>query len=201
MKNTINSPIVITVIVIISLFVLKSQMNSRLGSELRGVYEELIAIAEDASSDVEKTKAIQDFSEQISRQIKEGFSIGLSSNGNEKEESRDSKILRVKKEIKLLEIQELPSAYDNRQSFYCTIKNESEFPIKSLRINYDYFREGALIDTENDWLSEIAVLDVQESVNIKHTRNLPSKFTDEEKTAFTFDQVKASVTSFQIIED
>jgi hypothetical protein len=41
MNKIINSPIVITLIVILSLVVMKSQMKPHLGSEIRGAYEEL----------------------------------------------------------------------------------------------------------------------------------------------------------------
>ena len=190
----------ITIIVILSVFVMKSQMKPHLGSEIRGAYEELIAIAEDASSDAGKTKAIQDFAEQVSSQLKAGFSSGFSSSDKETEESNESKFLRTKNQIKLTGIKEIPSQYDSRQSVIFSIKNESEFPVKSVRVNIDYFREGELIDTKNEWLNEIEILGVGENVNLKKDRSISNKLSEEEKVAFTFDEVKVSVTSFKIVE-
>lgn len=189
-----------TLIVILSLAVMKSQMKSHLGSEIRGAYEELIAIAEDASSDAEKTKAIQDFAEQIAGQLKAGFSSGFSSSGDDGEESKDAKFLRIKKQIKLEGIKEVPSQYSSRQGVLFRVKNKSEFAIKSIKVNFDYYRGGELIDTSNEWLNEIEVLDAGESINLKKDRNMPNGLSEPEKVAFTFDEVKAAVTSFRIVE-
>jgi hypothetical protein len=179
---------------------MKSQMKPHLGSEIRGAYEELIAIAEDASSDADKTKAIQDFAEQIAGQMKAGFSSGFSSGGDDGEESKDAKFLRIKKQIKLLGIKEVPSQYSSRQGVLFSVKNESEFPVKSIKVNFDYYRAGELIDTKNEWLNEIEVLDAGESINLKKDRSLPNGLSEPEKIAFTFDEVKASITSFRIVE-
>ena len=193
--------LVITLIVILSLAVMKSQMKSHLGSEIRGAYEELIAIAEDASSDAEKTKAIQDFAEQIAGQLKAGFSSGFSSGGDDDgEESTDAKFLRIKKQITLEGIKEVPSQYSGGQGVLFSVKNESEFPIKSIKVNFDYYRAGELIDTKNEWLNEIEVLDAGESMNLKKDRSLPNGLSEPQKNAFTFDEVKASITSFRIVE-
>lgn len=199
MNKIINSPIVITLIVILSVVVMKSQMKPHLGSEIRGAYDELIAIAEDASTDADKTKAIQDFAEQVAGQLKAGFSSGFSS-GDDDEESTDAKFLRVKKQIKVEGIKEVPSQYNGRQSVLFNVTNESELPVKSIKVNFDYFRAGVLIDTKNEWLNEIEVLDAGESINLKKDRSISNDLSDEEKVAFTFDEVKASITSFRVVE-
>lgn len=80
MWNKINSPIVITIIAVASLFVLRMAMKPKLASEIRGVYEELNAIIEDSASDAEKSKAIQNFTQEIGTQIREGFAAGFKSN-------------------------------------------------------------------------------------------------------------------------
>ena len=80
MWNKINSPIVITIIAVASLFVLRMTMKPKLASEIRGVYEELNAIIEDSASDAEKSKAIQNFTQEIGTQIREGFAAGFKSN-------------------------------------------------------------------------------------------------------------------------
>lgn len=201
MNRIINSPIVITLIVIVAAFTLKSQMKSDFGSEIRGAYDELISIAQDASSDAEKTKAIQDFSEQIAKQLKTGFSMGLSADAKGKAESDEAKFVRVKKLVRVEGVRAVPSQFDSRQSVMFTIKNESEFPLQQVKVNLDYYREGKLIDTSNEWLNEIKVLAVGESINLKKDRNLPNKMSDEEKAAFTADRFEVSVTSFRIVEN
>jgi len=201
MNKIINSPLVITIIVIIAAFVIKSQMKPHLGSEIRGAYEEIISIAEDASSDVEKTKAIQDFAQQISTQLRAGFSSGFSPNEEDEEESKESKFLRTKTGIKLDGIKEVPSQFSGRQSFIFSISNESDYPVKSIMVNFDYYRDGELIDTTNERLNEIEILDLGERVNLKEDRSISNKLSEEEQIAFTFDEVKASITSFRIVEN
>ena len=201
MNKIINSPIVITIIVIIAAFVIKSQMKAHLGSEIRGAYEEIISIAEDASSDVEKTKAIQDFAQQISTQLRAGFSSGFSPNEEDGEESKESKFLRTKTGVKLGGIKEVPSQFSGRQSFIFSISNGSDYAVKSIMVNFDYYRDGVLIDTTNERLNEIEILDLGERVNLKEDRSILNKLSEEEQIAFTFDQVKASITSFRIVEN
>ena len=66
----------------------------------------------------------------------------------------------------------MPSQYNGRQSVLFSVKNESEFPIKSIKVNFDYFRAGELIDTKNEWLNKIEVLDAGESINLKKDRSI-----------------------------
>lgn len=201
MQKLINSPIVIAALVIFAAFILQSQTKSHLGAEIRGAYEELIAIAEDASSDTEKTKAIQSFAEQIATQIREGFSAGFSKPTKEDaEESDEARFLRVKRAVEVTGVKETPSPYEGRQSVLFTVSNKSEFAIRSIKVNLDYYRGGELIDTKNEWLSEVEVLDCQESINVKEDRSISSKLSAEEQAAQTFDQVTVSVTSFRIVE-
>ena len=125
----LNSPILITILVIIAAFVLKSQIKTGLASEIRGVYDEIISIAEDASSDAQKTKAIQDFAEQIGTQVRSGFSIGFSSKNGEIKD-KDAVFLEAKKKIQVTDVKEVQSEWPGRQSTIFKIKNNSEYQIK-----------------------------------------------------------------------
>ena len=125
----LNSPILITILVIIAAFVLKSQIKTGLASEIRGAYDEIISIAEDASSDAQKTKAIQDFAEQIGTQVRSGFSIGFSSKNGEIKD-KDAVFLEAKKKIQVTDVKEVQSEWPGRQSTIFKIKNNSEYQIK-----------------------------------------------------------------------
>ena len=125
----LNSPILITILVIIAAFVLKSQIKTGLASEIRGAYDEIISIAEDASSDAQKTKAIQDFAEQIGTQVRSGFSIGFSSKNGEIKD-KDAVFLEAKKKIQVTDVKEVHSEWPGRQSTMFKIKNNSEYQIK-----------------------------------------------------------------------
>jgi hypothetical protein len=196
MNKIINSPIVITIIVIVAAFVLKNQTKPQLASEIRGAYDEIIAIAEEAGSDTEKTEAIREFSEQIATQLKAGFSSGFSSGGDD--ESREEKFLRTKKNVNISELREIQSEWNGRQTVLFKIENSSEFAITQLKVNLEFYRDGELIDVKNETLNEIKVLDAGESIAAKKDRNTPNSLSDEEKAAFAFDEVRASITSFNI---
>jgi hypothetical protein len=196
MKQIINSPIVITIIVIIAAFVLKSQSDFKLGSEMRGAYDALIDIAEDASSDEDKTKAIQDFAEQIASQLKEGFSAGFAS-GDDDKESREAKFLRTLENVQVTEIREIPSEWKGRQTVLFKIENNSEYPLSQIKVNLEYYRDGELIDVKNESLHEIKVLDAGKSFTAKEDRNMPNHLTEEEKATHPYDEVRVSVTSFK----
>jgi len=77
MWSKINSPIVITIIAIVSVFALKITTKPKLVTEVRGVFEELNTIIEDSASDAEKNKAVRKFAQEIATQIREGFSVGM----------------------------------------------------------------------------------------------------------------------------
>lgn len=192
--KTINSPIVITIIVIISAFILKSQSKPN----FEGAYEQLISIAEDAGSDPEKTKVIQKFAEQIASRLKVGFSRGFSS--DDESENRDEKFLRVKKNINVTDVKEIQSEWQGRQSTMFRVENKSKYPITQIRVNLEFYKNGELIDVKNEHLHEIKVLDSGESFTAKKDRKTPNQLSDAEKKEFAFDDVKVAITSFHITE-
>jgi|GEM_PF-2107696 len=194
----LNSPLFIAILAIAALFILKAQIKPTLANEIRGAYDELIAIAEEAGSDAEKTKAIQDFSKQIASQLKTGFSAGFSS--GKEEESREQKFLKAKRQVEISGIKEVPSQWNGQQATLFTITNASALPISQLKLNFHFYKNGALIDAKNEWINEIKVLDTGESLAITKNRALPNQLSDEEKTALAHDKVEIIVTAFEIVQ-
>lgn len=203
MKTFLNSPLFIAILVIAALFILRETQQPRIASEVEAVYDEIVEIVEDGGSDLEKTKALQTFAQEIAAQLKTGFSAGFSSDGTDKEkkESREAKFLRIREQLILSAPKEIAASRNTTQEFIYTIKNESDTPIRSLRINYEYFNNGQLIDVSNDWISEVKVLPAGESVAMKESRNLPRDTPEAEIEQNRFDSVKLSVTSFDPVED
>lgn len=201
MNKTVNSPIVVAIFVVVSLFILKAQTKPKLASEIRGAYEELMAIAEEAGTDGEKTKAIQTFAEEIATQLREGFQAGFKSPEKEKKESREEKFLRTRKSILLSEAKEVNSSSKSTQYFIFTITNNLEVPIRQLKVNCEFFNSGHLIDVKNEWISEIKALAPGENISIKKSRNLPRDLEEGEVGSHKFDQVQLTVTSFELIEN
>lgn len=203
MCKIINSPIAITIIVIAAAYVLIAREKSQIATEISGAYDTLVEIAEDATSAPEKTKAIQDFAEQIASQLKAGFSMGFSSHpgSDDGEESDNARYLRVRKLIKIENLKEIPAQFQSRQAVIFTLKNESEYPINMIKINFDYYRDGVLIDTKNEWLNEIKILDAGEMSSLKKERSFPNQASPEEMAELRFDEVKAKLTSFMILKE
>lgn len=201
MTKIINSPLFIAIFIVLSLFILRAQTKPRIAFEMRRAYEEIIAIAEEASSDGEKSKAIQAFAQEISTQMREGFQAGFKSPEQEKKESREEKFLRTRKSILLSEAQEVNSSSKSSQHFLFTITNNLKIPIRQLKVNCEFFNSGKLIDVKNEWISEIKALAPGESISIKKSRNLPRDLEEGEVESHKFDQVKLTVTSFELIEN
>lgn len=198
MNKVINSPIAITLIVIVAAFVLAKQNKAHLAGEIQATYDTLVAIAADATSDAEKTKAVQNLAEQLANQIKVGFSIGWNST---QESDKKFSFLEVRKQIKIENLKEIPTQWETRQSVILTLKNESDYPIEHINLNLDYYKDGILIDTKHKSLHGIKILAPGEATSVKEERSFPKRDNPEEMEALIFDSVKASITSFNIIKE
>ncbi len=198
MNKIINSPIAITLIVILAAFVLAKQNKAHLAGEIQATYDTLVAIAADATSDAEKTKAVQDLAEQLANQIKVGFSSGWNNND---ESDKKFSFLEVRKQIKIENLKEIPTQWETRQSVIFTLKNESDYPIEHINLNLDYYKDGILIDTKHKSLHGIKILAPGEATSVKEERSFPKRDNPEEMEALIFDSVKANITSFQIIKE
>jgi hypothetical protein len=200
MNKIINSPIVVAIFVVVSLFILKAQIKPKVASEIRCAYDELMSIAEEAGSDGEKTKAIQSFAEEIATQIRAGFQAGFTSPEKDKKESREEKFLRTKELVFLSEPEITKSSQKSTQNFMYQITNNTDAPIKQIKINYEYYRGDSLIDVENKWISEIKALADGDRIAIKGQRYLRGYETDEELETMKFDRIDLKITDFEIIE-
>jgi len=202
MKKFFNSPLFITLLVISALIVMRATQKPKIASEIQAAYEEVVRIAEDGGSDIEKTKALQIFAEEIASQLKTGFSAGFGSNGSDKakEESREEEFLRIRDQISISEPKEVAGSSSRRQEYVYTLTNNSNQIIKSLRINHDFFINKELIDTKNDWVSEVKALAPGDSVSMKDYHSLPGNIPEEEMDSHTFDSVKLVVTSFDTVD-
>lgn len=199
MWNKINSPIVITIIAIASLFVLRATVQPKLATEIRGAYNELAAILEDAANDAEKNKAIRNFAQEIATQIQEGFSAGFISNDAEKEDE-DKVYLETKNKIEIRGIKFVKAKWSGREGFIFQIKNNSAKHITSLKLNYEFYKNGELIDCANEWVSSIKILEPNQEIAIGGERQLPSGTSEKEYDKYGSDEVKIKITSFDIKE-
>ncbi len=196
MWQKINSPIVITVIAISALFAFRASMKPHWASEIRGVYEELIAIVEDGASDTEKTKALQQFTQEIATQVREGFQAGFGSGLDGR--NKDKAYLQAKAGIEIHGVRFVKSQWPGREQFIFTIRNNSDEHIGMLKLNYEAYKGGELINVENKWVSEIKILGPGEEMAMRGERSYPQGVQAEEYDLYKSDEVKIRITSFDI---
>ncbi len=196
MWNKINSPIVITIIAVASLFVLRATMKPKLASEIRGAYEELNAILEDGASDAHKTKAIQTFAQEISTQMRAGFKSDDAKNASE------TKVyLETKNKIKIDNIKFVKAKWPGREAFIFQIENKSNKYISNVHLNYEFYKNGELIDCKNKWVTAIKILEPNQKIALSEDRRLvPQGTPKEEYDKYKSDEVKISITSFSVKE-
>lgn len=195
MWKTINSPIVITIIAIAAIFVLRATTKPKLASEIRGAYKELNAIIEDGGSDAEKNKAIQKFAQEMATQLRDGFEEGFKSD-NPKKDDKDKVYLAAKQKINISDIKFVKTDWPTNEKVIFVLKNNSDKPINNLKLNYEYYKQGKLIDCRNGWIHEIKILEPNQGIALSDQRGL----TKEDPNDYRSDEAKINVTSFDIVQ-
>ena len=122
MWKKINSPIVVCLIAVGGLLLIQTLSKPKLASEVRGLYQELMSIAEEGSNDAEKSLAIQKFATEISKQIKTGFSLGFKSNSDGKKD-KDLEFIEVKDKVVVSGFKFVESSWGGRETFIFKLKN------------------------------------------------------------------------------
>ena len=191
MWKTLNSPFVILVIVIIAVFAFKATTKPKLADEIRGAYKELNAVIQDSATDAEKSKAVRAFAQEMATQIREGFAAGLESS---KKDDEYKAYIDTRDKIKISDIRFVKSKWPGREKIVFTVSNDSDKYISNLKLNYQFYKQGELIDSENRWVSEIKILGPGEKIAVGRDRQLPEEDTDEYRS----DGVKIIGTSFDI---
>ena len=176
-REFVNSPIVVAIVVIASAFVLVNSAKPTGAQEIRGVYDELTKIMEE-SSEGEKKLVVQNFITELGSQISEGFSAAFE--GNKEEEKQELReLLDTKKKVKIVNIKQIQSQWPGRENYIFTIKNESDRIIGNLKLNYRFQNGDVLVDAENKWINEIQALEPNEEVALKVDRTLPQDASEK----------------------
>jgi hypothetical protein len=199
MWKVLNSPIVVCLVVVLALIGLRSSMKPKLAGEIRGVYDELMKIAEDGASDAEKSKAIQRFAQEVSRQLKTGFKEGFSSASDGKvRQDQDLEFLEVRKQVEIVGFKYIKSNWPNREQFLFKIKNNSDKYLTSLKVNYEFYKGTELVDCKNEWVSQIKILEPGQEFAVSENRQFPRGTKPEDEALFKSDTVKISISSFTV---
>jgi hypothetical protein len=155
MWKIINSPIVITVIAIVAIFSYGQFRKNIVSSEIRGVYEELVSIGEDAKDDLERKKLIESFVAEAAKQVSDGF--GSFSLGNEdeakKRAEKNKHYFQVKKQIKVSE----PRVVENKQysnvqkTVLYKITNGSGEHLEKIAHTIELYNDNQLVLLKEEW--------------------------------------------------
>jgi len=153
MWKIINSPIIITTLVLVSLFSYDQLRENTASSEIRAVYEELISISEDAKDDLERKKLIEGFVKEAGKQIKEGFG----SFNNEEDQKKKAEENKHFFETKKLVLTSLPKIVENTQhsniqkTVIYQVKNDSQEYLNKVAHTIELYNQNELVDVKDEW--------------------------------------------------
>jgi len=153
MWKIINSPIIITTLVLVSLFSYDQLRENTVSSEIRAVYEELISISEDAKDDLERKKLIEGFVKEAGKQIKEGFG----SFNNEEDKKKKAEENKHFFETKKLVLTSLPKIVENTQhsniqkTVIYQVKNDSQEYLNKVAHTIELYNQNELVDVKDEW--------------------------------------------------
>lgn len=199
--NFINSPFIISLLIITSLYIFVSPFQTpKLAKEIRGAYEELNSVLKDASTEAEKTKIIKKFVEEIARQIKDGFQQIFKSNDPSAPKAFDKVniYLNTKKNIVISDLN-ITESDDRSETFIYKIKNNSDQYLDSIHMDYEFYKNDKLIDLQEDWLNKIKYLEPEQEIAMKTTRWYSDK-SEKNKDLLKSDQIIIVLSSFSIID-
>ncbi len=192
----LNQPIVVVIIAVTYFFILQSAMGkTSLQAEIRDAYKELQRIADDLSKTDEPGK-VKEVVSNFANQVMEGFKAGFRAGSKE-----DLAAFReAKKNIIIRDTGRAPSSWKTREKFIAILDNRSKYPVSNIKVNLScYSKDGKLIDSLNDWISEIKLLEPNESVSIAVDRSLgDSSLSDEELAIRKAHSFEMKVISFDI---
>lgn len=202
MGKIINTPIFITLLVLSSLFAYHQYNKNIAASEIRGVYEELLEISEDANNDLEKKKLVKRFIAEGISQVKEAFSEASTSTPGElsyeekqkikedKQKLENENFFKVKQQITFTApniVEDNQYSNVKRKYVYKLTNNSNEY-VKDLKHTIAFYEEGKLIDTEEEW------------GQVKLAPNESKAYSKSLRGDQKFDTIKITLDSISIIE-
>jgi len=153
MWKLINSPIFITILIVVSLISYDNYRKSSSASEIRGVYNEILSISEDATGDLEKKKLITSFVKEAGKQIREGFGSFNGAEQKIKQAEENKYYFDIKKQIQVTK----PKVVESKQYskvrkvvIYQVINNSSEY-LSKVAHTIEFYYQGELLETKEEW--------------------------------------------------
>ena len=153
MWKIINSPIVIAIVIILSFITYDHFRKNSGASEMRGLYNELLSISEDATGDLEKKKIISSFVKEASKQMREGFSSFGNDEHKNKQAKENKHYFEVKKQIQITKpkVMETKRYSKTQKVVIYQVKNNSSEYLSKVGHTIEFYYQGDLLELKEEW--------------------------------------------------
>lgn len=189
--KALNSPFVITLLILVSAFAALQVRKNVVAGEIRGVYDELMEILAE-SSDADRQMVVRDFVQELSGEVIGGFKDAFQSDSNEEKEEL-KKMIDLRRHLRTSNPTNVPQSWGGKEAYVFELTNDSDVPVGSISLNYSFLREDKLIDAETENIREIEVLMPGESISLKAERD----FDDESEQPTISDRMEITVLSLK----
>lgn len=149
MWRTLNSPFVIALLAIAGLLVWEQLRQGSAARSARAFYEELIAVAEDASSDLERTQIVRTLISETGNQISQGFSAAFTGNSEEARAQRaaeQERYFRIRSQIEVTDPRLVtPAQNRGQESIVFQVTNGSDSHLQRVPLDIEFYQGDELI--------------------------------------------------------
>jgi hypothetical protein len=193
----LKHPILVVIIGVTYFFVLQSYIpKTQANNEIRAAYIELQDISKELAES-EEPGHIKEVIQNFSGQIVDGFKSGFKS-----DDSALIKYNEAKSKILISDIKKVKTPWKTKEKLIGKITNKSQYSVTQIKVNFASFsQDGKLIDVNNKWLSNIKILNPDESVFIDIDRSLGDHTaSDEELKANESHTYELKVAGFETKE-
>jgi hypothetical protein len=191
MWKILNSPLVITVILLLAFISYNNYAQNSAASEIRAAYGELLAIAEDAKNDLEKKELIKGLVVEAGEQIKEAFSFFDNEEDRQREAAENTMYFETKKlvEVTSPKIVEKKRFSDIEKVVMYKVANHSEKHLSKIAHTVEFYDEEELIYVKDEW----------GNVKLAPGESMAYSF-NVDKEELPFDTVRVTVYDISILD-
>ena len=193
----LKHPILVVIVGVAYFFMLQSYIpKTQANNEIRAAYKELQDISKELAESDEPGH-IKEVIQNFSGQIVDGFKSGFKS-----DDSALIKYNEAKPKIIISDIKKVKTSWKTKEKLIGKITNKSQYSVTQIKVNFVSFsQDGKLIDVNNKWLSNIKILNPNESAFIDIDRSLGDhKASDEELKVNESHTYEIKVAGFEIKE-
>lgn len=153
MWKVINSPIIITIVALLLLVSYDQYRKGPAANEIRGIYDELLSISEDATSDLEKKKIITSFVKEAGKQIREGFNSFNNEEQRKKKAEENKHYFDIRKKVHITKpkVVETKRYSKTQKSVIYQVKNNSPEYLSKVGHTIEFYYQGELLEIKEEW--------------------------------------------------